>query len=122
MSTPFSKDPQQRLKHHSHLYTLLENPVCITRQSLFDDFAGSKALRLEAIETLGSSGNPTKNDIDKVDTARVSLNPNDRAFLMLTSDSTGNAKAVVLRHEQIIASVAGKASVRRLPQDHAFLN
>jgi long-subunit acyl-CoA synthetase (AMP-forming) len=34
------------------------------------------------------------------------------AMLMLTSGSTGNAKAVRLRHKQVLAAISGKASVR----------
>jgi thioesterase domain-containing protein/acyl carrier protein len=41
---------------------------------------------------------------------------------MLTSGSTGNAKAVRITHRQILAAIAGKASVRRLPPDKPFLN
>ena len=41
---------------------------------------------------------------------------------MLTSGSTGNAKAVPLSHHQILTAVAGKASVRPLPRDTSFLN
>ena len=62
------------------------------------------------------------NGIKKAGSAQVLPSPHDRALLMLTSGSTGNAKAVVLRHEQIIASVAGKASARQLPRDQPFLN
>ncbi|XXH01444.1 hypothetical protein Hte_007804 [Hypoxylon texense] len=43
-------------------------------------------------------------------------------MLMLTSGSTGNAKAVRLTHKQVIAAVTGKASVRPLPRDGPFLN
>lgn len=122
MSTPFSNDPKQRDKHLSHLSALLKNPLCITRQSLFNDFTGSKSLRLEAVETLNLKSNPTMNVMERLGSAQAPLCSHDRALLMLTSGSTGNAKAVVLRHEQIIASIAGKASVRQLPRDHAFLS
>ncbi|PHH75740.1 hypothetical protein CDD82_4306 [Ophiocordyceps australis] len=46
----------------------------------------------------------------------------DLAMLMLTSGSTGNAKAVCLSHAQVLASVSGKAAVRKLPQGRPFLN
>lgn len=41
---------------------------------------------------------------------------------MLTSDSTGNAKAVELSHAQILAAVAGKTSVRQLQKGRPMLN
>lgn len=44
------------------------------------------------------------------------------AVLMLTSGSTGNAKAVCLTHKQIFAAIRGKLSVMPLPQGSALLN
>ena len=41
---------------------------------------------------------------------------------MLTSGSSGNAKAVCLSHEQILAAIKGKASVVKLDSRTAFLN
>lgn len=122
MSTPFSNDPRQREKHLSHLYTLLKDPFCITRQDSIHVFAGSKTIRVEAVENLNPNSTPSMNGTKKMGSAQTPFNPHDRALLMLTSGSTGNAKAVVLRHDQVIASIAGKASARQLPRDHAFLN
>ena len=47
---------------------------------------------------------------------------NGVAFLMLTSGSTGNAKAVCLTHKQLFAAIRGKLSVMPLPQGSALLN
>lgn len=44
------------------------------------------------------------------------------AALMLTSGSTGNAKAVCLTHEQILTACKGKLSHMPLPQDAVVLN
>ncbi|KAI4153244.1 MAG: hypothetical protein L6R39_001626 [Caloplaca ligustica] len=44
------------------------------------------------------------------------------AVLMLTSGSTGNAKAVCLTHKQIFAAIAGKLSRMPQPQGSALLN
>lgn len=44
------------------------------------------------------------------------------AVLMLTSGSTGNAKAVCLTHKQIFAAIRGKLSRMPLPQGSALLN
>ena len=46
----------------------------------------------------------------------------DLALLMLTSGSTGNAKAVRLSHAQMIVAVAAKCKVRAVPQRSPFLN
>ena len=44
------------------------------------------------------------------------------AVLMLTSGSTGNAKAVCLTHKQILAAISGKLSDMPLPQKSVLLN
>ncbi len=44
------------------------------------------------------------------------------AVLMLTSGSTGNAKAVCLTHKQLFAAITGKLSGMPLPQGSALLN
>ncbi|PZC98456.1 CaiC, Acyl-CoA synthetases (AMP-forming) AMP-acid ligases II [Pyrenophora tritici-repentis] len=46
----------------------------------------------------------------------------DLLMLMLTSGSTGNAKAVCFTHEQVLDAVSGKAAMRVLPRDRPFLN
>jgi acyl-CoA synthetase (AMP-forming)/AMP-acid ligase II len=43
-------------------------------------------------------------------------------MLILTSGSTGNSKAVRLTHQQILATISGKVSVRSLPRRGSFLN
>ncbi|ROV87602.1 hypothetical protein VSDG_09605 [Cytospora chrysosperma] len=63
---------------------------------------------------LGSPNGTLRKDCNNVDP--------DLAMLMLTSGSTGNAKAVRITHQQVLASVAGKASMRTLPSDKPFLN
>lgn len=44
------------------------------------------------------------------------------AVLMLTSGSTGSAKAVCLTHKQVLAAIRGKLSGMPLPQGSALLN
>ncbi|KAH8889234.1 acetyl-CoA synthetase-like protein [Thozetella sp. PMI_491] len=53
---------------------------------------------------------------------RPGLQGSGIAALMLTSGSTGNAKAVSLPHSQILASVSGKASFHTLPLGKSLLN
>ena len=47
---------------------------------------------------------------------------NDLAALMLTSGSSGNSKAVCLRHGQILAAIAGKSRHHDTRPDDTFLN
>ncbi|KAI5920331.1 acetyl-CoA synthetase-like protein [Camillea tinctor] len=46
----------------------------------------------------------------------------DLLMLMLTSGSTGNAKAVSFTHKQVLNAISGKSAIRVLPQDQPFLN
>ena len=119
ISTPFSLDRKQRQNHVAHLYTMLKDPLCLTRSQLLEEFMGQNLLRTHIVDSIVHS------DYDDSKTVSVELarsNPNDVALLMLTSGSTGSAKAVSLKHRQIVASVAGKASIRRLPEHSSFLN
>jgi acyl-CoA synthetase (AMP-forming)/AMP-acid ligase II/thioesterase domain-containing protein len=118
MSTPFTHSPAHREKHILHLHKLLCDPLCITNLGLLDEFAGQDVLRVHAVESLGLLGD----HITENSHAFTTIPSTDLALLMLTSGSTGSAKAVCLAHEQILASVAGKASAVQLPAGHVFLN
>jgi acyl-CoA synthetase (AMP-forming)/AMP-acid ligase II len=48
--------------------------------------------------------------------------PDEPAALMLTSGSTGNAKAVVLEHAQILASIQGKTKTLATGHKDVFFN
>lgn len=121
MSSPFSNSSEHRHKHIQGLSDLLEMPICLTRKRSLYLFGTNHTMRIHTVESL-----PEENDAevlsrlgDEAETDHASLD--STAVLMLTSGSTGNAKAVQITHRQILASVKGKASVRRL---HAtpFLN
>ncbi|KAL9619123.1 MAG: hypothetical protein Q9160_006212 [Pyrenula sp. 1 TL-2023] len=58
------------------------------------------------------------NDQRIVDTSSMK----DVAVLMLTSGSTGNAKAVCLTHKQVYAAIRGKTDCMPLPDGSALLN
>ena len=118
MSIPFSNNPKQKEKHILHLYTLLNDPICITRSASLSEFGDQSVLRLHAAESLTS----LKNDFHRSTLTGPPPRADDIAMLMLTSGSTGNSKAVGLRHGQIFSSVAGKAAMRELPEDYTFLN
>ncbi|TGO46852.1 hypothetical protein BCON_0304g00010 [Botryotinia convoluta] len=124
LSTPFSNVETQRLKHIAHLYNLLKAPLCITRSSLLDQFSDQDVLRPYVIEDISSAQVTSQKDtIDELGRVAREEHPEDLALLMLTSGSTGNAKAVCLTHGQIFASMAGKSSVRKgIPKEFSALN
>jgi acyl-CoA synthetase (AMP-forming)/AMP-acid ligase II len=116
MSTPFSNNSNHRILHIEHLLKLLKHPFYVTSGDSLDNFSGQEFLRPITIESLkeaavSPSGQPRKEPCIE-----------DTALLMLTSGSTGNAKAVCLSHGQIVAAVAGKSSVVLLPRKGSFLN
>lgn len=124
-STPFVNNPEQRLRHILHLHSILEDPICLTTQELFPQFEGQAVLRIQTIESLRQRqpdlANGSSNGyIDHVPGNTKSYD--DVAVLMLTSGSTGNAKAVALTHKQILTSIAGKAHINKTHADGPFLN
>ncbi|KAI1458805.1 acetyl-CoA synthetase-like protein [Annulohypoxylon moriforme] len=133
LSSPLSNVEDHRNKHLENLSRVLDSPICITRASSQHLFEGSNhTLEVHTVESLRSVRLASRNshaDLPilpnpKSDGTVHELNDNKGppAVLMLTSGSTGNAKAVRLTHKQIFTAVSGKASVRPLPQDGAFLN
>ncbi|KAI0023865.1 acetyl-CoA synthetase-like protein [Xylariomycetidae sp. FL0641] len=129
LSPPFSA--VNREKHLRDLSELLETPICITKASSLPMFGGgSHGMNVYTVEFLDSCASPRQateanKNISLGETNCFIEQTSDEsslAVLMLTSGSTGNAKAVRLTHRQILAAVAGKASVRPLPECRAFLN
>lgn len=117
MSTPFTDNIEQRQKHVQHLHTLLEDPFCITSSTSLGDFSGQDMLKPIVVEDLLLKSE-TETSHNCISTNAVT----DPVILMLTSGSSGNAKAVCLSHKQIFAAIKGKASVVKLDTRNAFLN
>ncbi|KAF1972059.1 putative NRPS-like enzyme [Bimuria novae-zelandiae CBS 107.79] len=116
ISTPFFADAGQRKKHLLHINALLNCPVILTTKKLLPEFLGIEELSLQSVESLAPTASQRKTDpvpVESVDQAAV---------LMLTSGSTGNAKAVPLRHNQLIASVQGKSKHHGTRRGDVFLN
>ena len=117
ISTPLANDTMQRKRHLSHLHGLLEDPIVLTSNRLLPDFLDDCELRLQPVESLSSSPAPEK-VIPEFDSKRS----DDLAVLMLTSGSTGNAKAVGLRHRQILTSIRAKSKYHNVGTGDTFLN
>ncbi|KAI1323780.1 acyl-protein synthetase [Xylariaceae sp. FL0255] len=118
-SPPLSADQQHREQHIRHLCTLFSSPICITRLTSASQFGGDHSLKIHTLESLMAGLRPSSLIYD------ASIRHHSRsnlAILMLTSGSTGNAKAVQLTHSQVLAAVRGKASVRRPRKEGPFLN
>ncbi|KAK7990069.1 hypothetical protein PG989_010384 [Apiospora arundinis] len=165
MSSPLSNVDEHRAKHLEALASLLEGPICITRESSLALFqGGTHTLQPYTVESLqqlkavkggqaqalaqavagtviatngGVPDGPSSIRNSPHAATGIKSSHNTRtsyahtsdqqeaqatAALMLTSGSTGNAKAVRLRHSQMLAAAAGKMAMRAVPAEGAFLN
>lgn len=120
MSSPFSNNPESRERHIKGLSQLLQSPLCLTTNNLLSLFDTEHNLRVVTIEFLSHKWSD-HHEIRRQNNINGKPSKEANAMLMLTSGSTGNAKAVQITHSQVLASVAGKASVRPL-QRKPFLN
>ncbi|KAI1140790.1 acetyl-CoA synthetase-like protein [Hypoxylon sp. FL0543] len=103
----FSQNASDRQKHLSHLYSTFNGPLCLTRRSLmgpFSEQSGQQRITITTVE-----------ELDRVVVANSSPltpfpepSPSSIAAVMLTSGSSGNAKAVPLTHQQLLAAFRGK--------------
>lgn len=132
LSSPLSNIEEHRQSHLQNLSSRLESPLTITSTEHLPLFDGCHTLEIYTTETLHKTS--THNGgVSELDNQRESTRCQQMdstytggrtpAFLMLTSGSTGDAKAVCLTHHQVLTSVKGKASVRRLSDNsRPFLN
>lgn len=115
MSTPLSADVDQRQTHLRHLKGLLNHPICLTSKALTEKIPELQVFNIIVKESL------VEQQINAPPNASAPINGSPVA-LMLTSGSTGNAKAVELTVDQIFASIRGKSGNWRSDGDSVFLN
>lgn len=115
MSTPFVRSEEHRKQHLLHPRELFDNAICLTRSTLRDQFPDDPILRLQEVDRFPT---PPRSESDRVPRAKQQ----GLALLMLTSGSTGHAKAVCLTHKQILAALAGKSSFLPVENRFALLN
>ncbi|EED20740.1 NRPS-like enzyme, putative [Talaromyces stipitatus ATCC 10500] len=118
MSAPLVNDAAQRKKHLNHLQTLLRQPIILTAKHLLSGFDGVEGLHLYAVESLQDDSSTAST----IFMAGAQKEEKELAVLMLTSGSTGNAKAVALRHGQILKALKGKTSFHGINPGDPFLN
>lgn len=137
ISTPFVSDTGQRRKHLIHLFDLFRDPIILTTTALESEFLNLEHLRIRTVESMVQTNQQVNEFVSetmcKPATGCIDDHLNgffssgehsrdDLAILMLTSGSTGNAKAVCLRHNQIIQATKGKSQHLKLSADDRFLN
>ncbi|OAX81662.1 hypothetical protein ACJ72_03994 [Emergomyces africanus] len=112
-----SQNPLDRQKHLRHLHSTLKQPVCLTRRSLLGPFkeqSGECRIDTFIIDDIGA-GSPMKFS----QPLSFQPYPSDVVALMLTSGSSGNAKAVPLTHHQLLVAFHGKEQVANLQHPHS---
>lgn len=136
VSTPLASDAVARDRHLQHLRRLLDFRTVITTSHLQSELAVINGSRLVSIDGLSEHGSvsPQEQALDgatnghAVTEERTShcqqrhVTTTELAFLMLTSGSTGNSKAVELRHSQILAALDGKHKLLDTTENDVFLN
>ncbi|KAF7183617.1 hypothetical protein CNMCM7691_003896 [Aspergillus felis] len=118
LSTPFSKTPDIRARHLKHLAHTLSQPTCLTTAAAALEFSGQEFITPVYVDWFDID----EPAIESADDTVSEPSDADIAALMLTSGSTGYCKAVALTHGQILAAVAGKASVLPSPENTSLLN
>ncbi|KXH27283.1 hypothetical protein CSIM01_02567 [Colletotrichum simmondsii] len=119
MSLPLVNNIGHRKKHLHHLHGLLKEPTILTTNKLAAEFLDLSELKvrivedlqyLDCVEKFASQDAGQKADAGSI------------AALMLTSGSTGNVKAVPLRHGQVLDAVTGKSAHHGTTIADIFLN
>src|ERR1700730_3616044 len=104
-------DPERWAKHLAHVTALLDHPMLITTGALRKELpSGVTAVDLEDLR------------IGKPQDVAYDAALRDPAVLMLTSGSTGNSKAVVLTHGNLLTSMMGRAARQQLTSSDVTLN
>ncbi|GAA1226027.1 non-ribosomal peptide synthetase [Kitasatospora nipponensis] len=115
---PIREDEPRWAAQLTHVNTLLDGPLLLTSEQLLAELPAVAGLAVATVDEASRHG------VD-ISAAEVAIHPShrdDAALLVLTSGSTGNAKAVVLTHANLLASMAAKAEVQRLTGEDVTLN
>jgi acyl-CoA synthetase (AMP-forming)/AMP-acid ligase II len=109
---PIKNDPVRWAKHLAHVDSLLEHPLVVGAADEIDGLPPT--VRSVSLRKVRKHKERRELPVHKPSAT-------DAAVLMLTSGSTGNAKAVELTHANILASLAGRAQRQQLtPSDVMF--
>lgn len=118
---PLHPDPSRQALFFNHLQTLFRRPTLIAnKQTIAEIYNVAPDIKALSFTDLKSQA------VDATTAASVfparHVSPDDIVCLMLTSGSTGNSKAVALRHSNILSSVRGKSKHHGTTPRSQFLN
>ncbi|MFJ3229982.1 AMP-binding protein [Streptomyces sp. NPDC086787] len=115
---PTRNDPQRWAAQLSHVDALLDGPLVVTDSRTREELPTVQGLSVTTVEDLA----PAAAGTDARTVAVTAVAPDDVALLVLTSGSTGAAKAVRLTHGNLLASMAAKAGTQSLTARDVTLN
>ncbi|MDI3422096.1 non-ribosomal peptide synthetase [Streptomyces luteolus] len=115
---PIRGDQERWTAQLLHVKTLLDDPLLVTTERLRDELPEVAGLEVTGLKDLRAHAG----DLDPGQVPLGEPGPEDVALLVLTSGSTGNSKAVMLTHANLLASMAAKAEVQQLGPTDITLN
>jgi acyl-CoA synthetase (AMP-forming)/AMP-acid ligase II/thioesterase domain-containing protein len=110
---PLRGDPERWAAQLAHVDQLLDKPLLIADEALAAELPPVPGLSAVPLERL--RGHRPAGEL-------YDAEPGELALLVLTSGSTGNSKAVMLSHANLLASMAGKNGFHRLTPADTSLN
>jgi acyl-CoA synthetase (AMP-forming)/AMP-acid ligase II/thioesterase domain-containing protein len=110
---PPHADADRFFRQLEHVNGLLEGPLVVTGKELRPAIPKLPGMKVALHEDLW----PPEPDLYVHEAS-----PDDVALLMLTSGSTGNSKAVMLTHRNLLTSIAGKAERLGVGADDVMMN
>ncbi|MGW0584223.1 non-ribosomal peptide synthetase, partial [Streptomyces sp. NPDC002920] len=110
---PLRGDPERWSSQLRHIDRLLDKALLIVDETLAAELPQGTGVTAVSLEHLYGFA-PAEDLYD--------AEPDELALLVLTSGSTGNSKAVMLSHGNLLASMAGKNGYHRLTADDITLN
>ncbi|MFC6066360.1 non-ribosomal peptide synthetase [Streptomyces ochraceiscleroticus] len=114
---PLRNDQERWSAQLAHVNALLDGPLLVTTARLCDELPEIPDLEVAVLTDLTADA-PLGSDLMEISEAK----PTDVALMVLTSGSTGNSKAVMLTHANLLASMAAKAGTQGLTSADITLN
>ena len=115
ISTPFATDLASRERHILHLKSLLGKVVALVNERTATEFLDKDVIQMISVDSFTIA-------MGIQETSVRNRRSDDLAALMLTSGSTGDAKAVCLTHLQILQACSSKSQHCGSNDRDTFLN